>query len=287
MAIPAQIQVKDLLIRLISHHFAFINDLIYLYLNGEVMKLKSMIMISALLFPTLSSASIMSLPTGVEAQGSIEFDEINSFGASASQNDTFGIGTNTSSVTDTIVTGDNPVTGSMVAPMSFDLSLSAANTDVDFEYYAYMFDVTLSNNLLSDTVEFFFSFDFFQQAEANANDLFLDDAFVDTSLSLTDNLGSAMLFSSLGSDLNNGVSSLSDSFDFSFVLAAGESLTFSGLIELNAYAFGETDFDLLTSGQLALTDLSVTRVAEPSLLALFAMSCLLLTRRRSFNNKTF
>ena len=208
-------------------------------------------------FSTVSLANVVSLPTGVEVNASISFDEINSQLFDTQQADSFGLGIASSDVDNAVVTGSNPIAGSMLSALFIDSALSAQNSEIDFEYVSYFFDVTLTNSLLSDSVEFLFDFEFMQQVNATANENIGADAFADSTLSIVDNNNAELLFSSVLSDLNNGPVSFSDQFDFSFILAPSESLTFSGMFEANLFSFDESAFSVLTEGQLSLSAVNV------------------------------
>lgn len=246
-------------------------------------KLIRLILITSVFAGNVSLANIMSLTPGLSAEGTITYDEVSSVVIDTQQSDSFALGAESSSVNNGLVNGMNPITGSLVSSLSFNSDLSAQNSDIDFEYVSYFFDLTLSNNLVSDAVEYVFNFDFFHQVEATANLAQGDDAFVDSSISLFDQNNVELVFSSISSDLNNGPFSLSDNLQFSTTLAAGESATFSGLFEANLFSFGESSFNVLSQGNVSLMAANIlsTDIPEPGAASLALLSCaLMLTMRR-------
>lgn len=244
-------------------------------------KLKNLGLLSILLLPTITQASI--LPLSTTADASVAFCDVSSFIFDTQQADSFAIGTQRSEVNDGVVIGDNPVSAVLSDPIFINSSLGAQNTDVDFEYVRYFFDVNLSNSSADSTAEFVFDYRIFQQVSASASDPFADDAFADSTITLFDDNNLAFLFSSVSSDINMGAQTVTDSGTFSFLLNPGESLSFGGFYESNLYSFGDAAFFALTNTELALSavNMATNEVSEPGHLALmFMFSALMLANRR-------
>ncbi|ABG39366.1 hypothetical protein Patl_0838 [Paraglaciecola sp. T6c] len=244
-------------------------------------KLKRLGLLSILLLPTVTQASI--LPLGTTADATVAFDDVSSFILDTQQTDRFSIGAQSSQMNDGVVTGDNPVSAVLNDPIFINSSLGAQNTDVDFEYVRYFFDVNLSNSSADSTAEFVFDYRIFQQVSASASDPFVDDAFADSTITLFNDNNLAFLFSSVSSDINMGAQTVTDSGTFSFLLDPGESLSFGGFYESNVYSFGEAAFSSLTNAELVLTTVNETtnNVSEPTGFALtFIFASLAMGYRR-------
>ncbi|MEP1448957.1 MAG: hypothetical protein ABJK37_22830 [Paraglaciecola sp.] len=249
-------------------------------------KLKAIHLLSFLIFPTVSQAGL--IPSNITVTATVAFDDISSFILDTQQADSFRIGTQGSQVNDGLITGNNPVNGSLNESIVISSTLGAQNINVDFEYVRYFFDVNLSNTAADNTAEFVFDYGIFQQVSTAVSDPFTDDAFADSAIALFDNNNLEFVFSAISSDINPGPQTVAKSGTFSFLLNPGESLSFGGYYESNLYSFGDAAFSSLTSIELALTavNMTINEVSEPSSFTLtFMLASLAMGYRRKATHK--
>lgn len=245
-------------------------------------KVATLVFALATAYAPLSSASII-IPSDYAVNASVAFDDINSYQVNSIQNDAIGINSDTTSINNSIVTGSNPLNGALTDGLTINTSLMNGVDDVDFESIFYDFEVNLENNSASNEAEFFFNFNYFQSAVVEVSDVNFDDALVDSTLSLYDDSFNEIFSSYLFADSFSGADSTFGDFDFSFKLAAGEALSFSGSVNVSGYDFGEAYFEQTTSSILSLTQIveTSTSVPEPSSALLLLLPSLLLLRKKS------
>ncbi|MGJ8682101.1 hypothetical protein [Paraglaciecola sp.] len=241
------------------------------------MKLNKLLLILLTVIP-LGMANAIVIPADVSVQGTVGFDDVNSYVGGTSQSDSMGAGGNSSSVNDGIVTGDNPVTDQLTNPLFVNANLSATNQEVDFDFFSYSFEVLIENNMATDA-EFFFTFDYSQNLTANG-----DDAGVSSSISLFDDMDDEIILSNVDADSFFGPlsDSKSDSVDFSFNVASGSQLSFGGSLDLTMFAYGTSSFSALTDFSLSLTKVKYqsTDVPAPAMLSAFLIAALMMLRRK-------
>ena len=238
-------------------------------------------LLSFLIFPVITQASVV--PIGTAADATLAFDDLSSYISATQQTDSFMMGAQSSQVNNGLLSGNNPISAVMNDPIFINSSLDAENSDVDFEYVRYFFEVNLNNASADSTAEFVFDYRISQQVSASASDPLVDDAFVDSAFALLDDTNQEFLFRTISSELNTGPQTSNDSGTFSFLLNAGESLSFGGYYESNLYSFGEAAFSALTNAELTLSSVNITtnNVSAPGHLALmFMFSSLMLVKRR-------
>jgi hypothetical protein len=243
-------------------------------------KIKKLILVASALFTPLSFASII-IPSDYNVNASISYDSANSYQLEATQSDTIAIGTNTTSIINSAIGGDNPVNGSLNSPLSFNTSFSNDGNDVDFESIFYNFEVTIENNSLTTGAEFFFNLNYLQNTFVEIESI-VDDAYVDTMITIESETFDGIFSSTLFSDPFTGADSASGNFEFSRSVSAGESLTFTGTLAINGYSFGNAYFEQETNGMLSLTNIieTSTNVPTPST-AFLLLPALLFLRRKT------
>ncbi|MCF2948040.1 PEP-CTERM sorting domain-containing protein [Paraglaciecola aquimarina] len=219
------------------------------------------LMVFSIILP-LGAANAIVIPAGVSIEGTVSFDDSSSFVFDAVQDDSMGIGTSISSITGGSAAPTNSISQQLTDPLFINSNLSASNVDVDFDFVSYFFSVDLVNNLANE-VEFFFSFELEQTASVNG-----DDAGILSEINLTDDFGDAIFSSEF--ELYSDDSQVNSEFvNFSFLLGAGESLTFDGLVDLTVFNYDTSNFSLLTEASLSLTSLvqNSTDVSAPGTLS--------------------
>lgn len=237
--------------------------------------------VTALSVTPMSWASLTSIPTGIEAGGSIEFNEFDSFADNLEHSSTLEIGTATTEIVNGVVSaGSNPLTVTeLLAPITFDIDVDSTAFNADFESVTYDFSIDLANNLSSGSARFLFSYSFSALIEA-AVDSFFDDVVVDAEFLIDDQgISEAFSFGFLDFDPD-----LSGNFDetvaggFNVLLGAGQNLTFSGQINVLASNFGDATFSSTTSGNVSLDEIQL--IPEPASLFLMLAGCAGLAMRR-------
>lgn len=240
---------------------------------------------ACLLTAGAASAMPIMLPSGLSVNGSIEYDEASSFIVDATQEDIFGIGADASFVDNGTVTGSNPISGNVNDVLFVSSALNGVDTEIDFDYARYDFDVTI-DNMLAAAVDIVFSFEYSMFAFAEVEDVTVDDAIADALFSI-DDMGGNIFEASVTSNLNQAPETDDGTFEFTMSVASGDSLAFSGFFESTVFSTGTSFVDSINFANLSILDVTVNEPiaastpATASLLILSALGLLRLRRKHA------
>jgi hypothetical protein len=237
------------------------------------MSLKKIISFALLgAFSCSSMAGLIKLPDGVSVDVSIELDEFSSFVTTSRHNSMVSLGSNSSPTS---------VMGSLTEPLLLSSTIGATDVDVDFDFIAYDFTVNISN-MLAESADFFFSFNFDHQAQVSIGNDVNDDAGAESAFALNDIEDAEILFSNISTDFLEETDADSGLIESVYRLDAGTTASFTGSFQATVFNFGTGSFFNTASMSLALTDIrsDAIQVATPSMLIVFLTGALALIGRR-------